>query len=253
MKNQIISFLNRPNWLFIFQLICHVALVFLIATGEWWQWAIAFGVYAVTGSVGASATLHRLLSHRSYTAPKWWEYFGTVIGTLGGVGSSIAWVAIHREHHRYVDTPRDPHSPLYKGFFRVQFLIMFNQPSLRMVADLMRSEFHAFMHNYYWAVHAVYAAILYAIDPMAVIYAHLVPALMLFHAGGFINTFGHFLGWQDHPSKDTSVNNPLLGIFVWGEGWHNNHHANPGDWRFGQKWWQIDVAGYLIRMVRYKD
>ena len=42
----------------------------------------------------------------------------------------------------------------------------------------------------------------------------------------------------------------LTGMFVWGEGWHNNHHANPNDWRFGQKWWQIDVAGYLIRMVK---
>ena len=60
----------------------------------------------------------------------------------------------------------------------------------------------------------------------------------------------HTIGWQDYPGKDTSVNNPILGVLVWGEGWHNNHHANPGDWRFGQKWWQIDVAGYLIRLVK---
>ena len=242
--------MKRINWLFVFQMVCLAALACLIVNGQWWQWAVAFGVYAVTGSIGASATYHRLLSHRSYQAPAWWEYVGTVIGTLGGVGSSIAWVAIHRAHHRFVDTERDPHSPLHKGFFRVQFLIMFNQPSLRMVADLMRSRFHAFMHNYYWAIHGAYAVILYAIDQMAVVYAHLLPALFLFHAGGLINNVGHTIGWQDYPGKDTSVNNPLLGVLVWGEGWHNNHHANPSDWRFGLKWWQIDVAGYLIRMVK---
>ena len=70
------------------------------------------------------------------------------------------------------------------------------------------------------------------------------------HAGGLINNVGHTIGWQDYPSKDTSVNNPFLGVFVWGEGWHNNHHANPNDWLFGLKWWQIDVAGYLIRLVK---
>jgi stearoyl-CoA desaturase (delta-9 desaturase) len=105
--------MKRINWLFVFQTMCIAALVCLMVNGEWWQWAVAFGVYAVTGSIGASATFHRLLSHRSYKAPAWWEYVGTVIGTLGGVGSSIAWVAIHREHHRFVDTERDPHSPMH--------------------------------------------------------------------------------------------------------------------------------------------
>lgn len=241
--------MKKVNWLFAFQVLCHIALIVMIATGPTWWWAVSFGVYAITGSIGASAIYHRLLSHRSYKAPKWWEWFGTVVGTLGGVGSSIAWVAIHRAHHKYVDTDRDPHSPFHKGFLRVQFLIMFNQPNLRLVPDLMRSKFHAFMHNYYWAVHALYAIILYSIDPWAVVYAHLVPSLMLLHAGGLINTVGHTIGWQDHKGKDSSVNNPVLGVLVWGEGWHNNHHAHPMDWRFGQKWWQIDVAAYILSLI----
>ena len=52
--------MKRINWLFVFQTVCLVALVCLIVNGEWWQWAVAFGVYAVTGSIGASATFHRL-------------------------------------------------------------------------------------------------------------------------------------------------------------------------------------------------
>jgi stearoyl-CoA desaturase (delta-9 desaturase) len=37
---------------------------------------------------------------------------------------------------------------------------------------------------------------------------------------------------------------------MWGEGWHNNHHAFPADYRFGQKWWQIDVTRYIIDLVK---
>jgi stearoyl-CoA desaturase (delta-9 desaturase) len=242
--------MKQSAWLFVFQLLCLVATAILLVYGTVWQWTVAFGVYAITGSVGASATYHRLLSHRSYQASVWWERFGTLAGTLGGVGSSLTWVAIHRAHHRWVDTERDPHSPRHKGWLSVQFLIMFNQPNLRLVPDLLRSKFHGHMHNYYWAIHAGYAACLLLIDPMAVLYAHLVPAAMLFHAGGLINTMGHSVGWQDYPGKDSSVNNPVLGVLVWGEGWHNNHHADPANWRFGHHWWQIDVAGYLIRMVK---
>ena len=236
--------------LFAFQILALLAAIALIFYGEWWHWIVAFGVYALTGSIGASAVYHRLLSHRSYQAPVWWERLCTILGTLGGVGSSITWVAIHRAHHRWVDTPKDPHSPWHRGFLRVQFLIMFNQPNIRLVPDLLRSNFHVVMHNNYWIIHAAYALLLFMLDPMAVIYAHLVPAAMLFHAGGFINTFGHSVGWQDHSSRDSSVNNPVLGILVWGEGWHNNHHADPADWRFGKKWWQIDVASYWIGLVK---
>lgn len=236
--------------LFVFQVMCLLSIAILLALGQWWHWLVAAGVYMVTGSIGASATYHRLLSHRSYRAPAWWHYVGTVIGTLGGVGSSITWVAIHRAHHRWVDTNKDPHSPRHKGFWRVQFLIMFNQPNLRLVPDLLRSRFHSWMHNHYWLIHAVYAVTLWSLDPMAVLYAHLVPAAMLFHAGGFINTLGHTWGTQPHESGDSSVNNPILGVLVWGEGWHNNHHADPANWRFGHHWWQIDVAAYLIALVK---
>jgi len=243
------KYYQKINWLFLFQLACHASVVYLVINGEYWHWLVSAGIYFMTGSIGATATFHRLLSHRSYQCNKWWEYFGTIIGTIGGVGSSIAWTAIHRAHHKYVDTDKDPHSPIHKGFLRVQFLIMFNQPNLRLVSDLMRSKFHAFMHNYYWGIHLLYSGILYLIDPMAVIYAHLVPAFMLLHAGGFINTFGHSIGFRSHDSKDSSVNNIILGILVWGEGWHNNHHANTTNWKFGEKWWQIDVGGYFIALI----
>lgn len=242
--------MKKINWLFVFQIITHFSLVPMIMYGYWYHWAVAVFVYFVTGSIGMSGTYHRLLSHKSYNAPRWWQVFGTVAATLGGTGSSIAWVAVHRAHHRFTDTDRDPHCPHHQGFWRVQFLSMFYQPNIKYAPDLLRDSFHVSMHKYYWAVHAVYAVILFAIDPFALVYAWLVPSMILWHAGSGVNTLGHAWGWQDHASKDTSTNHPVLGILMWGEGWHNNHHAFPADYRFGQKWWQLDVTRYVIDLIK---
>lgn len=243
--------MKKINWLFVFQIITHLSVIPMIMYGTWHHWAIAIGVYFVTGSVGMSGTYHRLLSHKSYTAPRWWQIFGTVAATLGGTGSSIAWVAVHRAHHRFTDTKRDPHCPHHHGVFRVQFLSMFYQPNIKYVPDLLRDPFHVAMHKYYWAAHAIFAAAIFAVDPFAVVYAWLVPSVILWHAGSGVNTLGHMWGWQDrNAGKDSSTNHPVLGILMWGEGWHNNHHADPGNWEFGRKWWQIDVTKQIIKLVK---
>lgn len=243
---------SKINLLFVFQIITHLSLIPMFVYGTWHHWLIAFFVYFLTGSIGMSGTYHRLLSHKSYKAPKWWEYLGTLFATLGGTGSSIAWCAVHREHHRFTDTDNDPHSPHHQGFLKVQFLSMFHNVNIRYVPDLLRSNFHTNMHKYYWLIHLVYAVILYGIDPFAIVYAYLVPSFILWHAGSSINTFSHTVGWQDYETKDTSTNHPVLGILMWGEGWHNNHHAFPADYKFGRKWWQIDITRYIIEGVRIK-
>jgi stearoyl-CoA desaturase (delta-9 desaturase) len=34
-----------------------------------------------------------------------------------------------------------------------------------------------------------------------------------------------------------------------GEGWHNNHHAFPNSAIMGLEWWQIDLGGWVIRVL----
>jgi stearoyl-CoA desaturase (delta-9 desaturase) len=216
------------------------------------HYLLAIVVFFFTGSIGMSGTYHRLLSHKSYVCPKWWEYFGTLMGTIGGTGSSIAWCAVHREHHRFTDTPRDPHSPSHLPWWHIQFFSMFHRPVPKYAADLLRSNFHLNMHKYYWTIHFVYALLCYLIDPFAVVYLWLFPSFILWHAGSFINTLSHTLGWQDHNTGDTSTNHWLTGICMWGEGWHNNHHNSPQNYRFGEKWYQLDVTAKVIELLGFK-
>ena len=64
----------------------------------------------VVGSLGVGLGWHRLLTHRSFKAPKWLEYLLTILGTMSMQDSPDKWVATHRIHHKYTETESDPHS-----------------------------------------------------------------------------------------------------------------------------------------------
>ncbi len=236
--------------LIVYQVLAYLSLIVFVFYGTFEQLLIAIGLYFFFATIGGTVTYHRLLSHRSFECPKWFEYFGTIIGCIGGSGSSLAWVAIHREHHRFTDQEKDPHSPLFKSIFRVQFLSMMEEPNPRYVLDLLRSKFHYKMHQYYWMPNLIYIAFLYWLDPFAVIYAYFVPTLFVWHAGSFINSVNHTLGYKNFETKDNSKNNLVTGYLISGEGWHNNHHAKASDPQFGKKWWEFDLGWQIIKLVR---
>ena len=52
---------------------------------------------------------------------------------------------------------------------------------------------------------------------------------------------------QAYRARDESRNNWLVAFLVFGEGWHNNHHAFPSSARHGLAWWQYDVSWWIIR------
>jgi stearoyl-CoA desaturase (delta-9 desaturase) len=64
----------------------------------------------IVGSLGVGLGYHRLLTHRSFKAPKWLEYTLTVFGAMAIQDDAPKWVATHRIHHQFVETERDPHS-----------------------------------------------------------------------------------------------------------------------------------------------
>ena len=45
-------------------------------------------------------------------------------------------------------------------------------------------------------------------------------------------------------------NNMVVAILASGEGWHNNHHAQPRAARHGHMWWEFDITWQVIRLLR---
>lgn len=239
--------------LLVFQIAAHVGLIYQIFYGGIEHWAASVFVYFLTGCFGMTMTYHRLLSHKSWNAPKWFEKFGTLCGFYGLTGSSIAWVAVHREHHRFTDKDGDPHAPGIKGFFAVQWLSMFEKPNPKYALHLIKDSFHLFLHKYYFVIHLCIATVLIVlggVDLMVALY--LAPAAILWNAGSFVNTLTHMIGYRNHKTNDNSTNIFWLGYLMWGEGWHNNHHAHPSNAIFGEKWWEFDLGGFFIKLLEEK-
>jgi stearoyl-CoA desaturase (delta-9 desaturase) len=243
---------NSP--LFFFHILTHASLIFMILYGEWYHWLISIGVYFLFGCWGVAITFHRLVSHRSFQSPVWFKLVGLTLGSLGGVGTSIQWTAVHRDHHRHTDTENDPHNPSggIKNFLQMQFLTMLVDSSPKYVTDLLRDPVHQRFHQYYWLIHALYAMILFLIDPFAVIYAYLIPCLILWHVMSALGTFAHtpLFGKQPNVQNNKSTNLWFLGYFAFGEGWHNNHHAVASDYKFGKEKWQLDLGAWVIDKIK---
>ena len=251
MLNNVFSVSKKS--LILYQVLAHCAFIIMLLYGTFIEWSIALGIYILISTLGGTVIYHRLLSHKSFNPPKWFEYIGTILATIGGNGSGITWAAIHREHHRYTDQKKDPHSPKYHGYFKVQFLSMLDKPNIRYVPDLLRSKFHTWMHQYYWIVNIVYVSIIMLVDPFSIIYAYFVPTLMVWHAGSLINTLNHSIGYSNYNVNNDSTNNIITGYLVGGEGWHNNHHAEPANPKFGRRWWEFDLGYLIIKLVDQKS
>src|SRR6476646_6979549 len=50
----------------------------------------------------------------------------------------------------------------------------------------------------------------------------------------------HRWGYRNYETGDNSRNNWIMALFTYGEGWHNNHHAQPRSACNNHRWWEID-------------
>lgn len=48
---------------------------------------------------------------------------------------------------------------------------------------------------------------------------------------------------------ESSRNNVLVAVLMFGEGWHNNHHAAPRSAMHGHRRWELDPGFMVIRLL----
>jgi stearoyl-CoA desaturase (delta-9 desaturase) len=66
-----------------------------------------------------------------------------------------------------------------------------------------------------------------------------------FH-GAIINWCAHKYGTVNFKMKNTSTNLFKVDLLMMGEAYHNNHHKNPSNARFGFRWFELDPTYYVI-------
>lgn len=222
--------------------------------GQWWQWAIAVGGYFLYGCVGIVVGYHRYFTHKSFKLSKWKERVIAFIGHLACTGSVISWVAQHIEHHRWSDTDKDPHSPQNGMLHMLTLGYRHSYKSRsRIVLRLAHDPFYRALHNYFLLIQTVWMGFLFATFGVdGVLFGHLVPIAFVVIGSAMTNLLGHTVGAQRYDTKDDSKNSMIAALVSWGEGWHNNHHRYPGRPNFGEKWWEVDIAWYVIWLIKDK-
>ncbi|XP_010522172.1 PREDICTED: delta-9 acyl-lipid desaturase 1-like [Tarenaya hassleriana] len=216
---------------------------------------LALAVYTV-GGLGITVSYHRNLAHRSYKLPKWLEYFFAYCGLLALQGDPIDWVSIHRYHHQFTDSDRDPHSPI-EGFWFSHILWLFDAAYVVQkcgrrsnVEDLKRQWFYRFLQRTVIFHILGFGVLLYSWGGFPFLAWGMGIGIVLeHHVTCLINSLCHVWGNRAWKTNDTSRNVWWLSVFSFGESWHNNHHAFESSARQGLEWWQVDISWYIIRFL----
>ncbi|MEX0655593.1 MAG: fatty acid desaturase [Phycisphaeraceae bacterium] len=245
--------------------VLHVGAVAALFYFSWSALIVAAVLYWVTGGLGVTLCYHRLLTHRSFKTPKWFEYLLTCFGCLAWQGGPVTWVGTHRLHHKHSDTDDDPHTPRHGFSWSHVFWTMLKEPEGQPAADaakdLLRDPGHRFLNKFFWLPPLVLGALLFAGGSLAaylglstsglswLLWGLGVRTVVVYHSTWFVNSATHTWGYRSHETDDDSTNLWWVALLSFGEGWHNNHHAQQRSAAHGMKWYEFDITYLTIRLL----
>ncbi len=233
--------------IFFIQIFCTVCSIITFLFFDWKYILLCLLMYSIYACLGVALCFHRTLAHKAWEFPTLTKKTLTIIGSLANVGSPLTWVALHREHHRFSDTDKDPSSPTHKGFWHVMYGTMFDKPSLKYAPEFLRDDFYNFLHKNYYLIQIPVIILFYIVGGVqAVIAGHFASGGLTWISSSFVNYFNHkTFGYRNFDTRDSSSNNIITGYLIFGEGWHNNHHYNPGEASTKKKWWEFDITSFF--------
>lgn len=209
---------------------------------------------------------HRYAAHGAFEMSPGWERFFFVLAYITQGSSYMsprAYAIMHRYHHAFTDTEKDPHSPSFssnifsmmwrtrsfyqdiiKGRMEVEPRFNKNLPEWPAFDRFANGTFSRVL----WVVLYTAFFVLFATSPWQYLLLPVVVAMGAFH-GAVINWFAHKYGYINFKLKNTSMNLFFIDILMLGESYHNNHHKHPSALNFGRRWHEIDPLYPVIRLL----
>jgi fatty-acid desaturase len=251
-------------------------LIFVPWLFSWSGLIIAVLGFPFYGLLGITLCYHRLLTHRGLTLPKWLEHAFAILGVCCLQDSPARWVAVHRLHHRHSDERPDPHTPLVSFFWaHVGWVLVHNREHDRFkfyeqyARDVLRDPFYMWVErNLMWFWIYVAHALLYIFAGLGVgrlvtgnwmgglqlgaswlVWGVFFRTAFVWHGTWSVNSITHLLGYRNYETRDDSRNHWFVALVAYGEGWHNNHHADQRAAAHGHKWWEFDLTYAVIRLL----
>lgn len=228
-------------------IVAFMACIIAVNESQYFWFLIGLTAFLWTGIVGVNVSLHRYYSHRSFKTTKFKELILLLSSITTSLGSPAMWCSVHRMHHTHSDTDKDPHNPIngslktWLGFWPKKSI------SKRFIVPFLSTPILRFVHSNYFLINFSILFGLCLIDIKLAGFVYALPAIGCFHGAQSIGVLPHKWGYRTYQTNDLSKNNWLASVLALGEGWHNNHHANPGRWWQGEKWWEFDPPAFMIR------
>ena len=217
--------------------------------GIWWF---------LIGPVGMGTGFHRLFAHRSFETYRWAEIAMALLGTLACYSPLLFFAAQHQYHHKTSDSDLDPSSPRL-GFWEsylwwrlresVLTAIVTRQESIR---RLMRDRTLIKISKHFSKIVWVFAITLLVFSPFLFVNLLIIPTLIEHIRINVISSLSHMplpFNYRPYNTKDDSQNNLVIGILSCGFGWHNTHHARPRQMLCQERWFEIDIEGYVAWLL----
>ena len=213
-----------------------------------------------------SSFQHRYASHRMFVMDPLTErvfHICTYLAQGSSYLSPRAYAILHREHHAYSDTARDPHTPTrFSNVFGMMW-----ETALRYADHLDRrsSPEPRFLGNYpewesldrvassWWSRIGFGAA-------WTLLYLGFASAWWLFLLlpihwvmgpvhGAIVNWCGHRYGYRNFRTRDESRNSVPFDFITLGELFQNNHHRAAGRANFASRWFEFDPTYAVLRIL----
>jgi fatty-acid desaturase len=206
--------------------------------------------------------LHRYLAHRSFELNRAGRTIsrGTFMFVLWT--QRIPWIGIHRAHHRYAATDRDPHPVELLGaanaFVHAQrvYRTAVRSPDMWrvFVTDVAEDRLDRLHRRLPFLGPAVSVAVgSYFMGFRTFVGAYVVFVVMLQLTFSALLSMTHSVGAK--PTSAPGRNSHVLGVLLWGEGYHHNHHRHPRR-PTTLDGWGLDFAYIVVRalvLVRLAD
>lgn len=210
--------------------------------------------------------LHRYASHKMFTMNTFWERFFYGF-TIFVQGSSFlnprAYAIMHRMHHAYSDTEKDPHSPHF--FKDVWEMTMSTKEIYLNYAKYNAEPEKAFRGKYpewrtmdkisnWWGVRILFGIgyFLFYLHFATHWWMFLLLPVHFFMSpihGALVNWCGHKYGYSNYDNHDHSKNTIPVDIFLMGELMQNNHHKSPNRTNFAKRWYEFDPTYPIILLL----
>jgi stearoyl-CoA desaturase (delta-9 desaturase) len=211
---------------------------------------------------------HRYASHRLFSlTPRGERVFHLLAYMAQGSSYLCPWAyaILHREHHAYSDTARDPHAP---GFFANVLTMMWatkerysahfqrrSSPEPRFLGDypewpLLETIGSGWPARIAWGVGygAFYLAFATAWWQFLLLPVHF--AMGPVH-GAIVNWCGHRYGYRNFRTTDASRNSLPFDFLTLGELFQNNHHRASGRLNFAARRFEFDPTYAVLRVLAW--